>query len=56
MKGDPLCPCGKKSFSKTEAERFVGGKRMSRITKKKVRIYQCDISFEWHLTTVNDRL
>lgn len=56
MRGDPFCECGKKTFSKIEAERFMKGGRMSRITKKKVHIYQCEISFKWHLSTVRESL
>ena len=49
-----ICECGKKSFTKNQADSFMKGKIMSRKTKKKVHIYQCDISFVWHLSTVKD--
>lgn len=47
---------GKIVFSKNGAEKFMKGKKMSRITKKKFRIYFCKICGQYHLTTSNTQI
>lgn len=42
---------GKVMFSKTSAENFIKGKKMSRITKKKIRSYFHKECGNYHLTT-----
>lgn len=42
---------GKVMFSKNEANKFIKGKKMSRITKKKMRIYFHKDCGYYHLTT-----
>jgi hypothetical protein len=47
---------GKVMFSKTSANNFIKGKKMSRITKKKFRIYFHKECGFYHLTTLIDRI
>lgn len=47
---------GKVMFSKTNAISFIHGKKMSRITKKKLRIYFHKKCGSYHLTTQIDTL
>lgn len=42
---------GKVAFSKRGAESFIKGKKMSRVTKKKLRVYYCDNCTYYHLTS-----
>lgn len=43
--------CIKKSFSKNYADKFRKGPIMSRLSKKKSRIYLCGRCYNYHLTT-----
>ena len=43
--------CQKKSFSKNYADKFRKGPIMSRLSKKKSRIYLCPHCYNYHLTT-----
>lgn len=46
---------GKVMFSKTGADKFVKGEKMSRISKKKLRIYFHKDCGYYHLTTSIDK-
>lgn len=45
--------CTKKSYSKNEADRVRKSHTLSRLTKKKVRVYLCPDCHTHHLTTTN---
>jgi len=42
---------GKTKFTKNGAERFIHGKKMSRITSKRTRMYFHQLCNSYHLTT-----
>ena len=44
-------PCDKIAFSKTRANKFIKGKYVSRIKKKRSRVYLCDQCNQYHVTT-----
>jgi hypothetical protein len=48
------CTCEKASYSKAGAKKEI--KKISRISSRKFRIYQCPESFNYHLTLVIDQL
>lgn len=48
--------CPKKSFTKKAAEKFIKGQFLSRITKKKTRLYLCPECYTYHLTTTYARI
>lgn len=45
---------GKVLFSKNGAEKFIRGKKLSRVSKKKFRVYFCRRCKNYHLTTKTD--
>lgn len=45
--------CEKKPYSKNEATRVMKSRAISRLTKKKIRVYLCPECHSHHLTTSN---
>ena len=49
--------CDKKVWTKTQANRFMKGKRYTRMTSRKTTLYLCPECHQYHLTTNrNDNL
>lgn len=47
---------GKVCMSKHHAENVIKGRKLSKITKKKSRMYLCDVCYYYHISTTNEML